>query len=257
MIHKFIKTKNLYCIFFVLVCHSINGQNEIITGDFFKDISSILKESSIKVAIMDSVSTSPRFEELDARFERVWLESPEWLDDYLEQNEDEQDYVYDQRFGLTEEEFNEWLKLDNERFITSSVSRNLNIKQDEKSGVISLDGDEDLILLSNLRFDIKAKRIYYKEYHFNCFETFSFSKDDEGWEYYKSGGVGYSWDLVDNELEQQLWQQKKFEYLQVHFNIYYLPEIDKVEIYITEVYHDRNETIHGSNGSIEGLTIRF
>lgn len=257
MIHRFIKTKNLYFILLILVCHSINGQNEIITGDFFKDISSILKESSIKVAIMDSVSTSPRFEELDARFERVWLESPEWLDDYLEQNEDEQDYAYDQRFGLTEKEFNEWLKLDNERFITSSVSRKLNIIRDEKSGIISFTGHEDLDILSHLKINLISKKIYFKNIEFNSLDNIFFSKNDEQIKYYHSDGIGYSWDLIDSELQHQIWRQKKFEYLQVYFSLYYLPQLDEIEIHITEIFYDENGFIHGNNTNLTDLYIRF
>lgn len=247
-----------FTLFLLFACSFVNSQEKESFIDSFKEISNIFKNSVVQVDILDSIATTPRQEKLSRKIDSVFVKNPEWLNKYLSKIDDSAPWIYDVRWGLSEKDFVDYIKFYNEQLLVSSDKQRLEIIKEPNSQLISFLGEEKLELLKNLRIDLKNHIIYYKNLELKRLKKHSFSKDELGWETLRSDGKGYSWSLIDNNIEQKIWKEKKYKYNQVHFSIFKLERNDRYFIYISESHVCKDDKdIHGCNSSFTDLSMMY
>jgi len=191
---------------------------------------------------MDSLTKSPRFNELLTKIDSVLLDNPKWMDDYFSILKDDEpiynQLYFDKRFGLSEAEFKEFLALEKEQKIISSGKSELEIVKNDVSKVISFNSSEELELLDDLRIDLRNKKIYYKNIELEVFTEFSTSKNES---MLKSNQKGYYWSSIDNETISGLADKKEYNLVHIIFEISQLEENGK--FYISIYQSDLNSEI--------------
>tara|TARA_R100000935_G_scaffold55682_1_gene85883 strand:- start:419 stop:832 length:414 start_codon:yes stop_codon:yes gene_type:complete len=134
----------------LILFQTMISQTDKITGNEFEDLSIIFEPSIVQVDIMDDWTYNPRYNQLFDKIDSLYNLNPKWLDKYFAKIKDYDPLYYDKRFGLSKEEFQEFLELDKEQGPASSGTSRLEIVVDDKSKIISFKGSSDLSYLLGL-----------------------------------------------------------------------------------------------------------
>ncbi len=219
----------------MLYSNFIYTQFEKITGDTFKDLVVLLPEGSQEVQMMDTYSYDPRLFEILSIIDSTFINNPEWAEEYSKSLDDYGPFRFDPKFGLSKQEFEEYLKLDDQYRLISSGSEKLDIIHINSTGLITFKGNEKLELLTKIVIDFYNKKIYYADSELK-FSSEKFIPEKQTT--LKTDHKGYEWSLLNHpDPTLPYYNEDKdgdVKYHNVRFSIYQLKENGRIYISIFE-----------------------
>lgn len=119
----------------------------------------LLKEGDYKVDVMDKVTMPPRTQELMKKFQAAIKKNPDWfLEVQKKVQETGQPLPYDERIGMTEDEYTEFLYMmqnNNGMEMSKSATESVSIKH--LDGRITFKGTGALNILDDVTIDITGQ----------------------------------------------------------------------------------------------------
>lgn len=172
------------------------AQEKKITRKVQQDINTLLPSGEFTVDIMDKVTMSPRRQELQLKFMQGVKSNQEW---FLQQQKIVEQtgtaIPYDLRLGMTEPEWNEYIKLTEDisdmQVVSSGVTK---VTISKQNGVISFKTDEKLAYLNAITIDAKNNTVQVLGHVLHPLDTICVNKADN---VFKSAWRGYKWEFSE------------------------------------------------------------
>jgi hypothetical protein len=170
--------------------------NKKITRNIEHDINSLIPSGEITVDIMDQVTMSPRRLELQTKFMKSIKENHEW---FMQQQElvekTGQGISYDQRLGMTEEEWEEYKGfINNMSDIEAVSSAKAEVIILKKNDIISFKAEGKLQNLNSFTIDVKNNVINVNENKLTPIDTICVTNANNA---FKTAWRGYKWRYSD------------------------------------------------------------
>jgi hypothetical protein len=194
-------------------------QQRSITRDVSRDLDLLIPAGQLKVDVRDEMKVSPRRAELLQRFTESIRENSEWfMQAYKKTLETNEKLAYDSRLGLSEEEWKEFGKMNEENIgieMVSSSYERVTVKR--KKGVISFKTGEKLDALNELTIDTKRNKVTMFGYELAPQDTICVVDPTN---VFKSTWRGYKWQYVEPEDATMPTSQEELANFFSHADIY-------------------------------------
>ncbi|MDP2059223.1 MAG: hypothetical protein U1C58_04850 [Flavobacteriaceae bacterium] len=222
-----IKFTIIICFLFLTSCGQ--SQTEKITGNPTNDFPKLFDQNSVIVDIMDGLKTDPKQLELTAKLQKAFQENYEWFQEYIKTAEKGQPLKYHTNFGITETEYNEYLKLSGKVEVISSGKETIEIKKNGDN--IKFIGQDKTSIFNDLTIDLKNNQILFKNYVLSFVNEINVTDNDNG---LKSKWKGYNWEFVNPELNEETDIQTLDEFISISLTIGQLEKNGKTYMQIKE-----------------------
>ena len=181
--------KTTKLIFSLILFTSIaQSQSEKITGIPKNDLPIIFESQTVTADIMDGIKSNPRQLELTKKIQSSLQNNWEWYQEYIKTIKKGEPLGYHPNLGITEKEYDEFLKISKDIEVESTGKEELEIINTDSE--IKFKADGRLSIYNNLTIDIKNNQILYKEYVLTFLEKVNIKDSDNG---LKSKWKGYNW----------------------------------------------------------------
>ncbi len=164
-----------------------NKENKI-TGDIKNDLTNLLSHQKTTADIMDGVKISPRLNEISVKFQNAIRENYEWFQEYMKTAKKGEALKYHPNFGVTEEEYNDFLTLYKNIEIVSTGKEEIQIIR--KDSLITFKGANRLTIYNNVTIDLKNNQVLFKDYVLPFSDKINVDDTNNG---LKSKWKGYNW----------------------------------------------------------------
>ena len=186
-------------LIFILFCSNlIQSQSGLISGNPFDELSTIFNQKSISVDIMDDLKTDPRQLELTYKLKIGIEENYDWFQDYIKKTEKGKTLKYHPNFGITESEYNDYLRLSENVEIISSGKEIIEITRD--SGKISFLGQQKTSIYNDLIIDLENQKIIFKNKVLDFTNEIIVTDNDNG---LRSKWKGYNWEFTNPGFSEE------------------------------------------------------
>jgi hypothetical protein len=222
-----IKFTIIICFLFLTSCGQ--SQTEKITENRTNDLSALFDQSSVTVDIMDELKTDPKQLELTAKLQKAFQENYEWFQEYIKTAEKGKPLKYHPNFGMTETEYNEYLKLSEQVEVISSGKETIDIKKNADK--INFIGQDKTSIFNDLTIDLKNNQILFKNYVLSFVNEINVTDNDNG---LKSKWKGYNWEFVNPKLTEETDIQTLDEFTSITLTIGQLEKNGKTYMKIKE-----------------------
>lgn len=118
---------------------------------------SVLPTGSLTVDVMQ-LGSPPRLAELGGRLQEAARQDPEWWVEFARRGRPGQPPPYDERTGLTQEEYKEFLELNDQVALVKAAEAELHVAETEP-GVYELYGGEKLPELNGVAIDLNQDEV--------------------------------------------------------------------------------------------------
>ena len=164
------------------------SQSEKITGIPTNDLPIIFESQTVTADIMDGIKRNPRQLELTRKIQSSLQNNWEWYQEYIKTAKKGEPLGYHPNLGITEKEYDEFLKISKDIEVESTGKEDLEIiNADDK---IKFKAEGKLSIFNDLTIDIKNNQILYKEYVLPFLDKVNIEDSDNG---LKSKWKGYNW----------------------------------------------------------------
>jgi len=183
---------NKITILFLLLIFTccVNSQSNLktISGEPITDVSNLLHENSSNAEIMDGIKQNPRQAELTVRLRASMQENRDWFMEYIKTVPKGEKMPYHKNFGITEEEYSEFLNLSNDIEIVSTGQENLQVFKTDS--LITFKSIGKLEIYNHLKINLKSNKIYFKDYVLDYSNYVDVTDNKNG---LKSKWKGHTW----------------------------------------------------------------
>ena len=187
---KLMRLIQIVLLLFVVACGQ--GQNGNKSDKKDKSLLTLLKEGDHKADVMDKVTMPPRTQELMAKFQAAIKKNPDWfLEVQKKVKETGQPLPYDERIGMTEEEYADFLDLmqnNNGMEMTKSSTETVSIKHSE--GKIVFKGTGTLDILNDVSIDLSGQLANIGQFKLEQIDSVNVTDDKNA---LKSKWTGVAW----------------------------------------------------------------
>lgn len=193
-------TTTIFALAFLIACGQSQPRSTIfdkeVTKDFQEDVFSLLPTGEYIVDIMDKVTISPRRQELQEKFMQATKVNSEWFTEQLKNVEETGKGIsYDQRLGMTAEEWEEYKNLmDNMKDIQVSSSGTTTVKVSKKNDIITFKSGGKLVSLNNTSIDTKNKTVTIDNSILPLIDTIIVNNSDNA---FRTAWRGYKFQFSD------------------------------------------------------------
>lgn len=203
-------------LLFVVACGQ--GQNGNKSDNRNNSLLTLLKEGEYKVGVMDKVTMPPRTQELMQKFQAAIKKNPDWfLEAQKKVKETGQPLPYDERIGMTEEEYIDFLKLmqnGNGMEMTKSGTENVSIKHSD--GKIIFKGTGTLDILNEVSINLSGQLANIGQFKLEQIDSVNVTDDNNA---LKSKWTGITWRFETSSKNTE--DLKSFEdYQDLNMKIY-------------------------------------
>ncbi|WP_298546488.1 hypothetical protein [uncultured Aquimarina sp.] len=172
----------------ILLTSCVQSQSEKITGNPINDLPVLFETQTVSADIMDGIKHNPRQLELTKKIQSSLQNNWEWYQEYIKTVKKRESLVYHTNFGITKEEYEEFLKISKDIQVESTGKEVLEIiKEDDK---IKFKANGRLSIYNDLTIDIENNQVLYKEYVLPFLDKVNIEDTDNG---LKSKWKGYNW----------------------------------------------------------------
>jgi hypothetical protein len=188
--------KIVHLILFLFLVSCGQAQNKVktlpLTGNGKQDILILLPEGEYQVDIVDKVVMDTKTQIMMQKFQTAVQKNPEWfLEQQQKVKETGQQLPYDEKLGLTKEEYKDFLNLSknpNSMQMTKSSSETISIKYDK--GKVTLKGTGKLSVLDNLTINLQDLTARIENINLSKAEAVNINTADNG---LRSKWKGFTW----------------------------------------------------------------
>ena len=177
-------------LLFVTACGQ--GRNEDKVDKDGQTIQTLLKEGEYQADVMDKVTMPPKTQELMQKFQLAMQKNPDWfLEAQKKVQETGQPLPYDERIGMTENEYAEFLELmqnDNGMEMTKSGTETVSIKH--SGGRILFRGTGTLDILNDVSIDFSGQLANIGQFKLEQVDSVNVTDDKNA---LKSKWTGVTW----------------------------------------------------------------
>lgn len=177
-------------LLFVVACGQ--GQNGNKADNKNNSLLTLLKEGEYKVAVMDKITMPPRTQELMQKFQEAIKKNPDWfLEAKKKVEETGQPLPYDERIGMTEEEYADFLDLmqnNNGMEMTKSGTETVSIKHSD--GKIVFKGTGTLDILNDVSINLSGQLANIGQFKLEQVDSINVTDDKNA---LKSKWTGITW----------------------------------------------------------------
>lgn len=168
-----------------------------LTGKIEEDVKMLIPTGLLKADIMDQIRQNQRQTELTIRFKNGIKENYEWFLEYAKTIPKGEKMPYNEKFGLTKEEYSELTNfISNAEMISSGMET---VFVENKNDTINFKSQGKLSPFNSLKIDLKNKTVLFEENKLLLTDTMNVTTDDNG---LKSRWKGYIWRYEDpHELD--------------------------------------------------------
>jgi len=207
------------------------SKSEKITGIPTSDLPIIFKSQTVSVDIMDGIKRNPRLLELTQKIQNSLQNNWEWYQEYIKTIKKGEPLGYHPNLGITEKQYDEFLKISKDIEVESTGKENLEIINANNN--IKFNADGRLSIYNDVTIDIKNNQILYKDYILPFLDQVIIEDADNG---LKSKWKGYSWAYEYPVLtdETDLTDLKNLNITIVRFTIGQLEKNGKIYMQIKE-----------------------
>lgn len=172
----------------MLFTNYVQSQSGKITGIPTNDLPIILESKTVTVDIMDGIKSNPRQLELTRKIQSSLQNNWEWYQEYIKTAKKGEPLNYHPNMGITEKEYDEFLKISKDIEVESTGKEDLEIISIDNK--IKFKADGRLSIYNDLTIDIKNNQILFKEYVLPFLKKINIEDADNG---LKSKWKGYNW----------------------------------------------------------------
>jgi hypothetical protein len=186
--------KQTYYLLLLLICLMSCGDSQTtkskdsLTGNIQSDLRILLPDSKVKADIMDGVLKNPRQVELANKFQLAIKENYDWFLEYMKTVPEGEPMPYNEKLGLTKDEYTELMGFMNNVEVVSSGKEDIVIEV--KDDFIRFKSHNKLADLDSLLIDLKNNIVTFGKYKMPFADTLHVETDKNG---LKSKWNGYSW----------------------------------------------------------------
>jgi hypothetical protein len=177
-------------LFFLSSCGNSQKTNlqKKLTGDITTDLKLLLPNSTVKADIMDGILQNPRQVELTNKFQKAIKENYDWFLEYIKTVPEGEPMPYNEKLGLTKEEYSELMAYMENVEVVSTGKENISIEI--KDNFIRFKSHNKLADLDSLIIDLKNNIVTFGQYKMVFADTLNITTNKNG---LKSKWKGYSW----------------------------------------------------------------
>jgi hypothetical protein len=223
------KIKFTIIICFLILTSFCHSQTEKITGNPTSDLQTLFDGKSVTVDIMDELKIDPKQLKITAKLQKAFQENYEWFQEYIKTAEKGKPLKYHSNFGMTETEYNEYLKLSEQVEVISSGKEIIEIKKNADN--IRFIGQDKTSIFNDLTIDLKNNQILFKNYVLTFVNEINVTDNDNG---LKSKWKGYNWEFINPELTEETDIQTLDEFTSINLTIGQLEKNGKTYMKIKE-----------------------
>lgn len=172
----------------ILLTSCAQSQSEKITGIPTNDLLIIFESQTVTADIMDGIKSNPRQLELTQKIQSSLQNNWEWYQEYIKTVKKGEPLGYHPNLGITEKEYDEFLKISKDIEVESTGKEELEIINTDNK--IKFKSVGKLSIFNDLTIDIKNNQILYKEYVLPFLDKVNIQDADNG---LKSKWKGYNW----------------------------------------------------------------
>jgi hypothetical protein len=180
-----------YCLSSCSFSQTSKDVNKL-SGNPVSDLQMLLKKGVHTANIMDSVVQTPEQLRIIMKFQKSVQANYTWYIDFLKKIPEGQPLPYDERLGITKEEYNVILTMNDHTIIVSSAKENLTITSE--GNFIHFKGTGRLVVFDSIKINIKNNYIQFLKYQIPFIDTVRINNDKNG---LKSKWFGYSYKLEE------------------------------------------------------------
>jgi hypothetical protein len=207
------------------------SKSEKITGIPTNDLPIIFESQTVTAHIMDGIKRNPRQLELTQKIQSSLQNNWEWYQEYIKTVKKGEPLGYHPNLGITEKEYDEFLKISKDIEVESTGKEDLEIINADNK--IKFNADGRLSIYNDLIIDIKNNQILYKDYILPFLDKINIEDADNG---LKSKWKGYNWayeyPVITDETD--LTDLKNLNITIVRFTIGQLEKNGKIYMQIKE-----------------------
>lgn len=159
-----------------------------LTGNIQSDLKIFLPNAAVTADIMDGVLQNARQVELQQKFQSAIQENQEWFVEHMKNITAGEPIPYDERLGLTKDEYTELQKFYANVEIVSTGEGDIIIEV--KNDTIHFKSEGKLTHLDSLTIDLKNNIVIFGRYKMSFSDTLNIADDKNG---LKSKWTGYEW----------------------------------------------------------------
>jgi hypothetical protein len=164
------------------------SKSEKITGIPTNDLPTIFESQTVSADIMDGIKRNPRQLELTQKIQSSLQNNWEWYQEYIKTVKKGEPLGYHPNLGITEKEYDEFLKISKDIEVESTGKEDLEIINADNK--IKFNADGRLSIYNDLTIDIENNQILYKDYVLPFLDEVNIEDADNG---LKSKWKGYNW----------------------------------------------------------------
>ena len=152
------------------------------------ELSEMLPAGEFTVEIMDKINPDKRLQELVAKLQTGVQKNPEWFQEYAQSAKPGEMLKYHPNFGMTEEEYDEFISLSMNTEVVSSGSQSMKVMHADS--IIYFRSEGKLAGFNELRINLSKNTISYKDHKLKYQGPVKMVDANNG---FKSGWKGHSW----------------------------------------------------------------